>query len=379
MIEFLNNPVNILMVGARRCGKSSVLASMIKQLSEDKRLYDLCTVEQSDTNEGGVPLSKKRNDLQSFIEKNLGGQHYLVDFNSDTDFSEYTLKINFKNTILDMGRIYLRFVDCPGEVWTNFGTSASKNPQKSGSDIRELQLRQYLKNADVLMIVIDTPYLMADGTDGGKFKNVNSTIEIKSLIQEYCEGMDADKKLKVIFVPVKCERWENELSNVNAKLQEWWRPMFDLLENRANVSYSIIPAITAGGIQFAEFSVPTLLNNRRCVRLGRSPFVRMEDGTTKELDTNDELIKDSEFLAFKQFPYYSWFRNNGNGYCPQNCDQIALHVLRFASYMMTDRSWLGRILAPSVKALREFINELEVREIIKDSGNGIENIRKIER
>lgn len=86
--------IKILMMGGRRSGKSSILASMIHQLSNN---VDLCTKYIQITPYGGedgtaIPLEEKRNNLVSFIEKKPTGSHYLVDFNPDDKFNKYYFK-----------------------------------------------------------------------------------------------------------------------------------------------------------------------------------------------------------------------------------------------------------------------------------------------
>lgn len=86
--------IKILMMGGRRCGKSSILASMVHQLSNNVELckkYIQITPYAGDDGTA-KSLEAKRNDLVSFIENKPTGSHYLVDFNADDKFNKYYFK-----------------------------------------------------------------------------------------------------------------------------------------------------------------------------------------------------------------------------------------------------------------------------------------------
>ena len=198
---------------------------------------------------------------------------------------------------------------------------------------------------------------------------------------------DDDYK-KIIFVPVKCEAWRDQLDMVSQKLQSpnYYGPLFDLIRNDSRWSCSIIPALTAGGIEFSGFSEPLLLDGEPCKPLGTEQ-VRMGDGNTRELKPDDQIIKNEEHKI--HFPYYSWFKNTGI-YHPENCDQVALHVARFIVFkIFVERSygllpnWIWGF--PSKKAMKQMIFNLEDSSLIKEGNpnsnsvdKGIVNIRKIE-
>lgn len=373
-IGILTRPkIKVLMVGGRRCGKSSILASLVKQLWNNVALSQYVRITQRRDGNIGAPLDKKQNDLESFMLNNPRGSYFLVDFNADDTFSHYTFQIQGPNwgTFLGIPRqINIEFVDCPGESYS-VGARVSF----------DAELQSQMPECDIFLIAVDTPYLMDPKSDSGKFKNVNEVISITNLFEQLISFNTEYDYKKVIFVPVKCEAWKNDLDQVVKKLQgdEYYGPLMRRLEMDQRWSYSVIPAITAGGIKFSEFLAPELLNGQKCSRLG-SRYVRMEDGSQSLLKSEDKVVPNDGFIFF--FPYYSWFQNVGD-YQPENCDQICFHVLRFLVYKIKECSkheslpqWMLGL--PSIVNMNKMIADLESHNLLKDSGNGIVNLRKIE-
>ncbi len=381
--------IKILMMGGRRCGKSSILASMIHQLSNN---VDLCKKYIQITPYGGedgtaIPLEEKRNNLVSFIENKPTGCHYLVDFNADDKFNKYYFKAKIPKPEGGTchGNVKIEIIDCPGECFDIPTGDKSENEVPVGLDAKIAELSRYAQQSDIFMIIIDSPYLMDSKSDNGKFMKVNRPDSIKKFIQENVAFRRDDDYKKVIFVPVKCEKWRNNLEAVSKKLQEpnYFGNLMEFLDADQRWSYSIIPALTAGSIEFSEFGKPLLtkLALEKCSQLGNSPLYRMADGSIKMLKKEDVIVNGEHEQVL--FPYYSWFVNNDNKYKPENCDQIGLHVWRFIVYKTRIElkykilpPWLAGF--PSIKKLVELISKMEKEELLKDTGNGIVNIRKIE-
>lgn len=381
--------IRILMMGGRRSGKSSILASMIHQLSNN---INLCKKYIQITPYGGddgtaKSLETKRNNLVSFIETKPTGCHYLVDFDADNNFNKYYFKAKIPKPEGGTygGKVKIEIIDCPGECFDTPKSSDSENDIHVGEDSKIAELSKYAQQSDIFMIIIDTPYLMDSKSDSGMFKTVTRPDSIKNVIQENVAFKRVDDYKKVIFVPVKCEKWRHNLDAVSQKLQEpnYFGNLMEFLDADPRWSYAIIPALTAGGIEFSEFAKPLYekLTFEKCSQLGNSPLYRMADGSIKMLK-QENVIVDKEQQVF--FPYYSWFVNNANTYKPENCDQIGLHVWRFIVYKTKINrehsivpGWLT-IKFPKISRLEELVRNMEHDGLLKDTENGIVNIRKIE-
>lgn len=370
--------IRVLMVGGRRTGKSSILAGMIHQMAKDVKLCKkyLQITACSGNDSTAVDLDQKRQNLVSFIEKNPTGVHYLVDFGHDDTFNKYTFKAKIPkpNGGTYRGNIKIEFIDCPGESY-----------ERNSSPQLFEELVSYVPNSDIFVIAVDTPYLMDDKSDAGKFMKVSGRDVFKELLQEYVKFKRDDDYKKVIFTLVKCEKWRNNLEEVSKRLRQdnFFGPLMDFLDEDKRWSYEILPVLTAGGIEFSEFGDPLIVkeSKERCSRLGNAPIYRMGDGSNRMLKESD-VIKDEDFLLY--LPYYSWFKNLNNEYKPENCDQLALHIWRYIIFK-TEIDCGHKIFPPfllgfpRMAVMKDLIKRMENENLIVDSGNGIKHIRKIEK
>lgn len=375
--------IQVLMVGGKRCGKSSILASSIQFLNNNKILNDSLKIRPTGTVvEGGVSLNRKYAELMAFVYGKTNNKYYLVDFNADNKFSKYPFKIGVRKTL---GNFTVKFIDAPGE---------SYDPELW----EYIEMREYAKGSDVFVIAIDTPYLM-DGNPGYA-QIVNCIPNLISLFK----GDDEDnsnpilkesgekvnkKELKFfMFVPVKCEAYKNRMNEVVSKVKSAYSGLIDELLRHKECCISIIPAFTAGGIEFAEFSDPKLLINKedrnidlykkygkelsefRCNKLTKST-VRMGNGDIEEIEEYQTVISDEEFVL--RVPQYSWYKSTGE-YLPKNCEQIILHALRFVvskKKINKETSIFGLKLSTLEDALKT------ISVLIKDEGDGITHIRSL--
>ncbi|MCQ2076326.1 MAG: hypothetical protein MJZ20_04715 [Bacteroidaceae bacterium] len=355
--------VTVLMVGGRRCGKSSILASMESMLVDNPELSKYIKIRPK----GKHDLHVKKNNLETFITKKQRGAYYLVDFDASDNFNVYTFEVSHPNAWFQ--DFTIDFVDCPGET---FGD----NPRQDLVD----QLTKWKAKANIFLIVVDTPFLMEGAS--GEFKNVSFTMNIAQLFDDISGNSNNDFR-KIIFVPIKCEKWKNGLNEVATKLQKYYDEMFEnRLPSWKNFSYGILPVLTAGGIEFGEFSDPQLLaingcfdhKTSCCKKQGNSPIIRMYDGSThvSRPGSGETIVKNTEFTDINPgFPKYSWFKNNGV-YSPKNCDQIAYQVVRFALFYMLAHHSAWRIFAPSKSDLKKMIQNLETHFLKDDdTANGI--------
>ena len=182
--------IRVLMVGGRRTGKSSILAGMIHQMANDvelcKKYLQITACRGNDST--AVDLDKKRQNLVSFIEKNPTGVHYLVDFGADDCFNIYNFKAKIPkpNGGTYSGNIKIEFIDSPGESYE----------RDTRPELYE-QLVSYVPNSDIFVIAIDTPYLMDDKSDAGKFMGVSGRDVFKELLQQCVEFRRDDDYKKV--------------------------------------------------------------------------------------------------------------------------------------------------------------------------------------
>lgn len=365
--------LQVLMVGGKRCGKSSILASSIQFLNNNKILNDSFKIRSTGTVvEGGVPLNRKYAELMAFVYGKTSNKYYLVDFNADNMFSRYPFKIGVRNTL---GNFTVKFIDAPGE---------SYEPTEPEYE----EMAEIARNTDVFVIAIDTPYIM-DGNPGyaqivNCIPNLVSLFKDDDVLIESGDKVNTRKLKYFMFVPVKCEAYRGQLDKVVEKIKDSYKDLIDELLRHKECCISIIPAFTAGGIQFAEFSEPKLLINKedkeslyekdlnelRCNKLS-STTVRMGNGDIEEIEPNQQVISDEEFKL--RVPLYSWYKSVGE-YSPHNCEQIMLHTLKF----VVSKKKINKetsIFGISISTLEKALKTISV--LIKDEGDGITHIRSL--
>lgn len=400
--------LKVLMMGGRRCGKTSVLASMFDQMIHTKEIHDLLSVgdqtrPETKIGKDGIEERQERLDnkcleLKSFL-KVYNDAEFLIDKGPTSNYWLYHLQILLAGTNKDM---MIEFRDSNGEFF-EFGGQFTT------------QTENYLKDCDVYVIVVDTPYLMSE-EDG-----VPEAANVTDSIHSFLSGMDVNKKKIdakcVLFVPAKCEYWlhKKEIEKVKSKIREKYKSTIDFLIQRPNTELAIIPIETAGDIEFAELRDALIIRNKdkekpviikekdyKGIETEKSyPFVKCSKNTNKIAilpNGKPYSLKDDEKFDLHYesvFKYgeenldiprpFAWYnhRNEHPRYQPKNCEQVTLHILRFmlnkARKNQTDNEFVqffrrvfGKI---TINDLNKTIVEITNKNLIKDNVDGIERLK----
>ncbi len=223
----------VLMLGGRRCGKTSALALIVKGFNDEIH-GDLNLVTSLDKDDW---LGEKIQEMEGFMRKD---SFFLTpDEGPGLDKRSRKLEISLKshsNSNLD-----LLLTDVPGE-W-----------MKKGSE-NEAIMQEELASSNVFIVAIDTPYLMeADG----KYN------EARNYCSHVCERIlhldfSGDAKKMILFVPLKCEKYvhiQGGLEEIRDRVKAAYQPVFTSLcgQNAKNCVLAITPIVTMGVIQFGTF------------------------------------------------------------------------------------------------------------------------------
>lgn len=392
--------LKVLMMGGRRCGKTSLLSSLFDQMIHTPEIFELLTVsdqtiletQEFEWNGGRVSemqesLYDKKLELKKFL-KTYKPSAFLVDAGPTRAFWKYYMQIQLAGTRKMMT---MEFLDVPGEFFDRGKNDGDKEQNKKHQEhIKEVE--EYVKECDVFVIVVDTPYLMHDD---------DTVVEAASLadsIHAFITHIDAKSsgaKL-FLFVPMKCEKWihKGEIAEVKNRIYKWYAPIMMHLQQRAkrvgNTEISIIPVQTAGGIEFSEMRKAYTVTQQRsgktikCSMITNKKLLN-EEGTIFEIQDGDILNEDIEatFNETIERPY-TWFQHISNPpkYAPKHCEQVALHILRFMLNKARNNQNTGwfaqffkRIFGEiTIKDLNNTIVEMTNQGLIKDTGDGIERI-----
>lgn len=229
--------VTVVMMGGRRCGKTSVLASMQKCFDENFNGKSPLVITSADESTLGA-IEKKRHELAGYFNKK--GQWFIPELTSTRDIIDYGFNIGLRGK---NNRIRVRFVDFPGE-WL-------------GENVHEDNLQSLateIKKSKIVLIAIDTPHLME--CDGFFNELCNRCYRTTELLKNCGFGDNGPGLL--LFVPLKCEKYQEEekMGEVLDKIQEVYNEMIQYVGGTDKSEYliAITPILTLGGVSFSHFA-----------------------------------------------------------------------------------------------------------------------------
>lgn len=370
--------VKVLMMGGIRSGKTSVLASLFNQavhgimndafnISDTSLLPSVCGCNRN-------TLADKRIELISAIENAKVNSSFMLDKNPNSTYYDYSLRIQIPsiNKIRD-----IIFRDSCGSI---FDAGCQYNT-----------VVDLIRDCDVAVVVIDTPYLMVGSDVEAELANmIESTHCILS-------NIGAQKAQQVIFVPVKCEKWakEGKIDDVVSKVEDQYSSIIKNLSSY-NVEISIIPVQTIGDVVFEDLRDPYVLANTRtnaqyrCSKISNR-LVNLANGEVHKVAEDETVSEDwsAKYTCGGQFTDIirrtEWFQLTNDHkpeYRPHNCEQILLHILRFMfskEKAEADRpSWIFRdiVRKSTARDMQKAIEMLSHFNLIKDNVEGIKVIKR---
>lgn len=375
--------LKVLMMGGRRCGKTSALASLFDQMIHGKtnEFLTVCdkTVLETKDGEKQDSLTNKRLELEQFISTGKNNT-FLADKGPTSHYWKYVLQLQIPGTDK---RMDIEFIDGNGEFFEAGG-------RLHGETVA------LVKECDVFVIIVDTPYLMAGSKVEAEAANVIDSIHT-FLMQ--IDSQNGRKSKQVIFVPIKCEKWvkEDKIDEVIKTVEGYYDATIKDLKASNKTEISIIPIETAGDIIFAELKDPYVLFNMstnkktRCAKIS-DRMVMLPNGKHKKIG-DDEVLNDDDEGVFKFAEEMSdiprpnaWYhlRHKPTAeYSPNNCEQLPLHIVRFMFNKKKSEAWggiIGDLISffggISAKDMQKALENLSQANLIKDSGEGIKILKK---
>ena len=401
-------PLKVIMMGGRRCGKTSALASLFDQMVngpvKDYFTVSDRTVLKTKGFETQDSLNDKTLELINKLETNVGNSSlFLVDNSPTYNVWHYNLRLQVPGKKREMD---IEFCDIPGEYFEN-------SKEESKQQFKE-ETEALIKASDVFVIVVDTPYLMGSIEETTKDicpDSINLGTNRVKEIQNFLTNIDnkdgKDAKM-VIFVPLKCEKWAKEpngLNRVTARLKEVYGTHICNLSAFEKMNISIIPMQTSGNIIFSEFKKAFIYNSIegpvRCCKID-DETIRKENGENDLPMPGETVVEDpqSVIAGTTMLRPYAWYRINqyDSSFTPKNCDQLPLHIIRFMLTKLMDaeasvrhggllggiydffkdviNSIRKRFGTMDTEELKQIIGNMQRNGVIKDTGDGIEIIKR---
>ncbi|MCZ2340828.1 MAG: hypothetical protein LC104_03420 [Bacteroidales bacterium] len=223
--------VNMIMLGPSRVGKSSLLATMYREIGKMKAGFDLMPVDETQDR-----LDEAYFNLNKVMEQQVFAP--VEDLLKGTmDFIEHRFEVKFHQT----KEFDLVFHDFRGGAM-----------MRSGPD--QDTLREKVARSHVIFNVLDAVSLME--VDAIKGDQRNGHDRVRQLLDK---ALKPGEKYLIIFVLVKCETYVKTASNrerlVN-RFEERHAAVLRLIENlnqtHKNVVGLLVPAITLGCVEFKE-------------------------------------------------------------------------------------------------------------------------------
>lgn len=401
--------LTVLMMGGQRVGKSSTLAAIIDAFSKPP-INTILSASDAKQTEGQSSIKSKLKKAKQIFKDYNKKTTILVDSGKTSSICRYNLSLSVPGSADDMT---VTFIDVNGEFY-------------NGEDIQSSQVKEEIKDCDVIVIAVDTTFLMGEFDENDIYVDdvinhkFNCVDDIQSFLIQINLKNITTKKL-VVFVPVKCEKWakKGELNEVVERTKEVYSTPIASLRANDNIQIEFIPVQTMGNLLFKEH-LPAIIFSWKESFLWvfeieksqkGSPLsngkIRLSDGNERPISSGT-MVDDPECVLISGTDIVrpnSWFEVVDSAYKPHNCEQLALHIVdfMFSRYLderisiEKDKNWLLRNASklangvmnyvtmglwnyfgdiPIVK-IQEIVSKIHTDDIIKYSGEGIEVYKEI--
>lgn len=313
--------VNVVMLGGKRVGKSTILASIIDAFNNSAELSShlACQDKTLYENYSGFTISQKLENLQKFTTQRSDSGLFMTQTMGDSKIQKYSISVRLPDR---PGQLIMDFYDVPGEF---------ANPAKLEFESEMIPL---IRECDVFVVAIDTPYLMESTKSVNRAYNRVGDLEVA--LQNIILKDEKDIK-QILLVPVKCEKWSSEgrIKEVIDRVKTEYEVLIKSMSAYEGMNISILPIDTIGGISFHSFyDATTLKRNEEILsfacRTIQGNRVYLSNGNEFEVKPPFSIVDDPQSVVDGiKIPHAWYFKNAFGAYRPKNCEQPALHILRF--------------------------------------------------
>lgn len=327
----------VLMLGARRTGKSSMLSSMINSMDK------LCAetgFRFAASESTKIFMNTKQSQLQNIFHAFRGQEEFCTQEGifGDISFSEATdgdISYRFVLELADTRKkktkedIIIDFVDPMGESLTE--TPETEIPEAKPNR----PIGEWVAQSAVILIAIDAPALMEGITSAHDFGTFHEAVNLPDLVFEHIKNADTYMRehLKkgeqmapkiILFVPLKCEKYYYEkspligMSVLRDCIKEGYKDLFTFFENHLEYTVAITPILTLGDVVFDHYKTRT---------------VKAANGVEREIPIVYSDDMDKPLVSLSDIPKYPMFRfrNEQPQFSPQYCEQPLLYLLAYIS------------------------------------------------
>ena len=221
--------IKVTMMGPRAVGKTSIMASIFSETKDyiaGTKLYFRVGKESC------AALEAKRLNLMYIFDKRKS----LSDSPNAGAIQATAEETTFKFEMGFVGHsktVDIEITDFPGEYL----------------DSRHEKVSNYILQSQVIMIAIDTPYLMEEGGRYNEEKN-----RVQTVTRFVTEHTDEFKDKLIMFVPLKSERYfhDGKIDNVKQAVVSTYSSIVNFCK-QCNTACVVTPIQTLGDVEFDTF------------------------------------------------------------------------------------------------------------------------------
>lgn len=286
--RFIPTPtLRICMLGPRAVGKTTVLTSVFADTQNDLAGTGLFFRYKAGSESSKLGNYKQR--LQMCIES--GNPSMLP---ASGDISQFDFEVGHSSQV----KTNVLVKDYPGEYVTD--------------ESKQHFVTEFLSESSVVLIAIDTPYLMEDD---GKYNSDKNKPEIVTSFVKNNPDSFANKL--ILLVPLKCERYahDKKIEKVTERVKEVYAELITFCKEN-NVACVVAPIHTLGGIEF-----DTMKNNNDLAGISMIPQYKMYEKDPKYKPRF--CVQPMYYLMLYAASYSEWSKDHLTGWWAKIQDMIA--------------------------------------------------------
>lgn len=278
--------LRICMLGPRAVGKTTVLTSVFADTQDD--LAGTGLFFRYKPGSESAKLGNYKHLLQMCIEKGKSNE-----LPATGDISQFDFEVGYSSQV----KTNVLVKDYPGEYVTD--------------EPKQHFVTEFLSESHVVLIAIDTPYLMEDD---GKYNSEKNKPETVTSFVKNNPNSFANKL--ILLVPLKCERYAHDkrIDEVSKRVKEVYSELITFCKEN-NVACVVAPIHTLGGIEFDTMKTNDLAG------ISTIPQYRMY-----EKDPNYKprfCVQPMYYLMLYAASYSEWSKDHLTGLWAKIQDMIA--------------------------------------------------------
>ena len=234
--------IRIAMLGPRRAGKTSMLTAMYERfenaLLAEKVSDCISLTADRDTEE---ILTRNYEELERLIRSGGSVSEAIV---GDAEAKEYRFYIK-RSSKEEKVQVGLTFQDYPGG-WLMAGAVDPDSEEYR-------RVLKYVKDSHVLLVAIDTPYLLE--CEGAFQERRNMAHLVAQTVKASWDEFD-DTPRMVLLVPIKCEKYDTDAPSRKAlvkAVRQSYAELLSFLDKMPRCAVICAPAQTTGCVKFERF------------------------------------------------------------------------------------------------------------------------------